>query len=222
MEFTEELYEYIENHISAEPKELHALERLSNLRMVHGRMCSGHWQGRLLKMLTEMIRPRHVLELGTFTGYATLCIAEGMKAVEKSGFYSLNEPCIDTIEVFDENEDFLRDVFSRFPEGDLINLIVGDALEVMPRLEKEKYDLIFIDADKRSYPEYLILAKQLLVSGGYILADNTLWDGHVIDAAKNDSQTLGVKKFNDMVMSDPELESVIIPLRDGLTMIRKY
>ncbi len=216
MEFNEALYEYIEAHISAEPADLHRLERLSHLRMVHGRMCSGHWQGRLLKMLTEMIRPRRVLELGTFTGYATLCMAEGMAAVNPDG-----SARIDTIEVFDENEDFLRDVFARFPHGERVNLIIGDALEVMPRLERGSYDLIFIDADKRVYPEYLELAKPLLADGGYIIADNTLWDGHVTDPSRRDPQTLGVKRFNEMVAADPQLESVIIPLRDGLTLIRK-
>lgn len=227
MRFTEELYGYIESHISNEPEGLHRLERLSNLRMVHGRMCSGHWQGRLLKMLTEMIRPRRVLELGTFTGYATLCMAEGIAALRENGDNVVKGdetslgPCIDTIEVFDENEDFLRETFAGFPEGNLINLIIGDALEVMPTLEEGAYDLIFIDADKRVYPDYLALAKPLLAAGGYIIADNTLWDGHVVEPGRHDAQTLGVKRFNDLVASDPELENVIIPLRDGLTLIRK-
>ncbi len=210
MEFTEEIYDYIESRISAEPVALHRLDRLSHLRMVHGRMCSGHWQGRLLKMLTEMIAPRRVLELGTFTGYATLCIAEGLQP----------DASIDTIEIFDENEDFLTDVFSRFDGGEKVNLIIGDALDVMPRLSTGAYGLIFIDADKRLYPQYLAEAKRLLEPGGYILADNTLWDGHVVDDTRRDPQTMGVKRFNDLVAADPELESVIIPLRDGLTLIR--
>lgn len=220
MEFTEDLYDYIEAHISAEPEGLHRLERLSNLRMVHGRMCSGHWQGRLLKMLTEMIRPGKVLELGTFTGYSTLCMAEGMLACSEESGGGV-EVMIDTIEIFDENEDFLRDVFSRFPEGRLINLIIGDAVDIMPELPGETYDMIFIDADKRLYPEYLVMAKPLLTPGGYIIADNTLWDGHVVDSGRHDPQTSGVRRFNEMVAADPELESVIIPMRDGLTLIRK-
>lgn len=225
MEFTDEIREYIEAHISAEPDALHRLDRLSNLRMVHGRMCSGHWQGRLLKMLTAMIRPRRVLELGTFTGYATLCMAEGM--ADAYGTYAgidaaagAQEHRIDTIEIFDENEDFLREVFGDSPYAAMINLIIGDALEVMPRLEAESYDMIFIDADKRLYPEYLPPAKALLAPGGYILADNTLWDGHVADPSRHDPQTLGVRRFNDLVAADPGLETVIIPLRDGLTLIR--
>lgn len=218
MDYTEELFEYIEAHISGEPEGLHQLDRLSNLRMVHGRMCSGHWQGRLLKMLTEMIRPRRILELGTFTGYATLCMAEGLAALEKN---SEERGSIDTIEIFDENEDFLRDAFRRLPGGERVNLIIGDAIEVMPRLERGAYGLIFIDADKRLYPEYLELCIPLLEPRGYILADNTLWDGHVTDSLRHDPQTLGVKRFNDIVASDSRLESVIIPLRDGLTLIRK-
>lgn len=229
MEFTEELFDYIEAHISAEPEALHRLDRLSHLRMVHGRMCSGHLQGRLLKMLTEMIRPRRVLELGTFTGYATLCIAEGLAALRSSedspniavSDSNSTEGIIDTIEVFDENEDLLKDVFAHFPNGERVNLIIGDALDVMPGLAEESYEMIFIDADKRAYPEYLTLSKRLLAPGGYIIADNTLWDGHVINPERQDPQTAGVKRFNEMVAADTDLESVIIPLRDGLTLIRK-
>ena len=203
--------EYIESHISKEPSHLRRLDRISHLRMVHGRMCSGHWQGRLLKMLTEMISPRNILELGTFTGYATLCMAEGAP----------EDARIDTIEVFDENEDFLRSVFEGYPDGEKVNLIMGDASEIMKRMDDECYDLIFIDADKRAYPDYLIEARRILRPGGFIIADNTLWDGHVIEADRNDPQTAGVKLFNDLVAGDDTLEKVIIPLRDGLTLIRK-
>lgn len=226
MEFDESLFDYIESRISAEPEALHRLERLSHLRMVHGRMCSGHWQGRLLKMLTCMVRPRRVLELGTFTGYATLCMAEGMAEAAKmapagSDGAADDARRIDTIEIFDENEDFLREIFATMPHGDLVNLIIGDALDILPGLEQGSYDLIFIDADKRLYPDYLELCVPLLSPGGYILADNTLWDGHVTDPARHDPQTMGVKRFNDLVGADPRLESVIIPLRDGLTLLRR-
>ena len=203
--------EYIESHISKEPSHLRRLDRISHLRMVHGRMCSGHWQGRLLKMLTEMISPRNILELGTFTGYATLCMAEGAP----------EDARIDTIADFDENEDFLRSVFEGYPGGEKVNLIMGDASEIMKRMDDECYDLIFIDADKRAYPDYLIEARRILRPGGFIIADNTLWDGHVIEADRNDPQTAGVKLFNDLVAGDDTLEKVIIPLRDGLTLIRK-
>lgn len=205
-----ELENYIAAHISEEPTYLHKLERISNLRMIHGRMCSGHWQGRLLKMLVEMINPRRILELGTFTGYATLSMAEGLS----------EDAAIDTIEIFDENEDFLRQVFSKAPCGDKVNLIIGDALEIMPGIPAGSYDLIFIDADKRLYPQYYTQAKRLLRSGGYIIADNTLWDGHVVEDDRRDTQTIGVKAFNNMVAADPDAEKVIIPLRDGLTLIR--
>lgn len=211
MELTERIYEYVEAHIDPEPSELHRLMRESNLRMVHGRMCSGHLQGRLLRMLVRMAGARRILELGTFTGYATLCLAEG--AGEGAS--------VDTVEVSDENEDFLREVFGRSPHGNIINLIIGDAKEVMEGMEAESYDLIFIDADKRDYPAYYTLAKRLIRRGGWIIADNTLWDGHVADEERHDPQTLGVKRFNDIVAADAEVEKVIIPLRDGLTLIRR-
>lgn len=211
MEYTEELYDYIEAHIDVAPEYLHRLERESNLRMVHGRMCSGHLQGRMLKMLTEMIKPKRILELGTFTGYATLCMAEGMAP---GGM-------IDTIEIYDENEDLLRKVFSGSTVGDRVRLIIGDALKVMPDMEAGTYDMIFIDADKRVYPEYLREGLRVLKTGGYLLADNTLWDGHVAEKGRNDPQTRGVKEFNDLVAEDERLEKVILPMRDGLTIIRK-
>lgn len=210
MELSDKIYEYIERHIDPEPAELHRLVRQSNLRMVHGRMCSGHLQGRLLKMLTELCGAERILELGTFTGYATLCLAEGAGPSGR----------VDTIEVFDENEDFLRDTFRRSEFGDRINLIIGDALKVMAAMEPESYDLIFIDADKRDYPDYYLHAKRLLKPGGVIIADNTLWDGHVVDEQRDDRQTHGVKLFNDMVAADMEVEKVILPLRDGLSLIR--
>lgn len=206
-----DLSDYIESHISSEPEYLHQLDRTSHLRMVHGRMCAGHWQGRLLKMLTEMIAPRRILELGTFTGYSTLCMAEG----------SPRDARIDTIEIYDENEEFLKGVFESTPHGEKVNLIIGDAAEILPAMEEHSYDMIFIDADKREYPRYLSEAKRILRPGGYILADNTLWDGHVADSGYHDAQTEGVRKFNDMVRDDGELEKVIIPLRDGMTLIRK-
>lgn len=215
MELTEKIYEYIDRHIDPEPEELHRLMRESNLRMVHGRMCSGHLQGRLLAMLVRLTGARRILELGTFTGYATLCLAEGAGA----------GGCVDTVEVFDENEDFLREVFGRSPYGDRINLIIGDGAEVMESMVnaggEESYDLIFIDADKRDYPEYYRWARRLVRRGGLIVADNTLWDGHVADPDRSDRQTLGVKRFNDLVGADLEVEKVIIPLRDGLTLIRR-
>ncbi len=242
MEFTEELYDYIDAHIDPEPENLHRLMRESNLRMVHGRMCSGHLQGRLLKMLVQMTGARKILELGTFTGYSAICLAEGVAAnmsetsqsnlsetsavasAEADGSGSEPKTCdgrVDTIEIFDENEDFIREGLSRTEVGELVNLIIGDAIEVMRGLKDESYDMIFIDADKRHYPEYYHEAKRLLRHGGYIIADNTLWDGHVTDPDRHDPQTSGVKEFNNIVAGDNDVERVIIPLRDGLTIIRK-
>ena len=244
MELSDELFAYIEEHIDAEPEELHQLMRKSNLRKACGRMCSGHHQGRLLKMLTLLTGATRILELGTFTGYATLCLAEGVaenlrtkrpdaenQDSEVSGSGSVLHTAeygstsaggrIDTIEIFDENEDFLREVFGKSPNGEMVNLIIGDALDVMPDLKDESYDLIFIDANKRLYPEYYAEAKRLLHPGGCIIADNTLWDGHVTDERYHDAQTEGIRRFNDIVAADTEVEKIIIPLRDGLTIIRK-
>lgn len=218
--------DYIENHIDPEPEQLRELDRLSHLKMVHGRMCSGHLQGRLLKMLVQLIGARRILELGTFTGYATLSLAEGLHQNLPSRPHSEGEmhtgrvPAVDTIEVFDENEDFLRKIFAESEYGDLINLIIGDALTEMAGMPPASYDLIYIDADKRQYPEYLSAAKRLLRPGGLLIADNTLWDGHVTDPARHDPQTVGIRRFNDQLAADPEFTKVILPLRDGLTLAR--
>lgn len=205
---------YIESHSSGEPEWLYRLNRLTNLRLLNGRMCSGAVQGRLLKMLTGMIAPRRALELGTFSGYSALCIAEGMAADGR----------LDTVEADDELEDFIREGFAHAPAeiADKITLHIGSALEAVGGMEPESYDFIFIDADKREYTDYYLAVMPLLKPGGYILADNTLWDGHVIDPAYDrDRQTMGVRRFNDTVASDPGVEKVLIPLRDGLTLIRK-
>lgn len=205
---------YIEAHSSTEPEWLYELNRRTNLRLLNGRMCSGPVQGRLLKMLTGMIAPRRALELGTFSGYSALCIAEGMPP----------DGHLDTIEADDELEDFIRDALAHAPAGTAgkITLHIGPALEVAATLQQESYDLVFIDADKREYTAYYRAVMPLLKPGGYILADNTLWDGHVIDPAYDrDRQTQGVRHFNDTVAADTRVEKVIIPLRDGLTLIRK-
>lgn len=206
-----ELEAYIERHIGAEPEHLRRLERTTNLQRINGRMCSGHIQGRLLRMLTAMIRPANVLELGTFTGYSALCIAEGMGAGGK----------LVTVEVDDELEDTIREAFASAPEGDRIELRIGDAEEVAREFPDGSFDMIFIDADKRRYPAYFREAKRLLRPGGYMIADNILWDGHVIESDRNDSQTEGVREFNRMAAADPDVEVVILPVRDGLSIIRK-
>lgn len=208
---TQNLEDYIEAHIDPEPEELRRIDRATNIRLLNGRMCSGHIQGRLLKMLVRMIRPRRVLELGTFSGYSALCMAEAL------------EPgaTLHTVEVDDELEDFIRANLASAPAGERISLHIGDAMETMRGWDDGAFDLIFIDADKRAYADYYGEALRLLRPGGFIIADNTLWDGHVVEGCRHSSQTEGIIRFNDLVASDPRVEKAIVPLRDGLTLIRK-
>lgn len=201
--------EYIEQHIDPEGEHLHRLYRATQIKLLYGRMASGHVQGRLLKMLVEMIRPKTVLEIGTFSGYSALCLAEGLQ----------EGAMLHTIEIFDEIEDFTRPWFEQSPWADKIQFHIGDAMEVVPRLGV-KFDLAFVDGNKRIYPEYYQLVKQYMNPGGYIIADNTLWDGHVLETDSNDPQTQGIIRFNDMVRDDTSVEKVILPVRDGLTLIR--
>lgn len=207
-----ELQKYIEDHIDAEPDHLHRLERRTNIHLINGRMCSGHLQGRLLKMLVSMIDPHDVLELGTFSGYSALCIAEALH----------DSATIHTVEADDELEDFIREAIASAPCGERIQLHIGDALSFAKKCKPESFDLVFMDADKRQYADYYEACPPLLRPGGYIIADNTLWDGHVVEPDHfNDRQTAGIRLFNDIVAADPRVEKVIIPLRDGLTLIRK-
>lgn len=204
--------EYVERHSSPQPEYLDRIERETNLRLVNGRMCSGHLQGRLLKMLVSMIKPDRVLELGTFSGFSALCIAEALGP----------DATLDTIEIDDELEDFIRDNLASSPCGSKVQLHIGSAEELLPGWQPDSFDLIFIDADKRRYCKDFELCLPLLKKGGYIIADNTLWDGHVVDPSKSrDPQTRGIMEFNEMLRSRTDLETVIIPLRDGLTLIRK-
>jgi len=208
---TDELERYIVAHIDAEPENLHRLYRRVNIELLYSRMCSGHVQGRLLKMLTRMIQPKHVLEIGTYAGYSALCIAEGLN----------DGATVDTIEIEDEMEDFIRRQFDDSPYGKLIRLHIGDAMQIIPSLD-EDWDMVYIDANKRFYVDYYNLLIDRLHSNAYIIADNTLWDGKVADTAANhDAQTLGIAAFNNLVADDGRVEKVIIPLRDGLTIIRK-
>ena len=205
------LDDYILAHIDPEPEYLHRLYRATNLHLLYSRMASGHLQGRLLKMLVQMIRPKRVLEIGTYSGYSALAMAEGLDEGAE----------LHTIEVNDEQEDFTRPWLEGSPYGNRIHLHIGDAMTVIPQLG-QKFDLVFIDADKRRYKDYYELAMQHLSAGGYIIADNTLWDGHVVEPPKpHDLQTLGIMEFNDWVAADQRVEKVILPLRDGLTIIRK-
>ena len=204
------LDEYILAHIDAEDDYLHALWRDSQLRLSYGQMAVGHLQGRVLKMLVRMAKPLKVLELGTFSGYATLCMAEGLGEGAE----------LHTFEVFDENEDFLRQWIGGSPYRDKIHLHLGDALQLVPQMDGQ-WDFAYIDADKREYVAYYEMLLPLMRPGGYIVADNTLWYGRVLEKPReSDVQTRGVQAFNDLVAADPRVEKVILPLRDGLTIIR--
>ena len=207
-----ELTKYVEDHISPQPEYLSRIERQTNLRLLNGRMCSGLLQGRLLKMIVEMIRPERVLELGTFSGFSALCIAEALKG----------EATLDTIEIDDELEDFIRRNLSSSECGERVTLHIGAAEDVVKKWNPATFDLIFIDADKRRYSQDFDLCLPLLRKGGFIIADNTLWDGHIIEPKYDkDKQTLALRAFNDKVVQDERLDKVILPLRDGLTIIRK-
>ncbi|MGN0213416.1 MAG: O-methyltransferase [Muribaculaceae bacterium] len=208
----EELQDYILQHIDEEPAELARLDRETHLYHLRPRMCSGHLQGRLLKMFVRMINPHRVLELGTFTGYSALCLAEGLMADDAE---------VHTVEIDDELEDFIRQHFSRSPLGKRITLHIGDANEVIPGIEGI-FDLVFVDANKRHYIDYYRMVLPRVRPGGFIIADNTLWDGKVVDWGKKlDDQTRGILEFNDFVAADNSVEKVILPLRDGLTIIYK-
>ena len=203
--------DYILSHSEPEPEYLHELWRATHLHTLHGHMVSGHLQGRLLKMLVEMIRPQRVLEVGTFSGYSALCMAEGLPDGGHLWTYEIN----------DEMEDFTRKWLENSPYHDRITFMIGDAVTEAPKLNLD-FDLAFIDGDKRNYVETYEAILPLLKNGGFLLADNTLWDGHVTDSAyDHDRQTQGIRRFNDHVAADPRTEQVILPIRDGLTLIRK-
>ncbi len=209
----EDLDDYILSHIDPEGESLARLDRDTHLFHLRPRMCSGHLQGRLLKMLVRMIAPKRILELGTFTGYSALCLAEGLP----------EDGELHTIEIDDELEDFIRTHLSQSPVGNRVHLHIGDAREVLKRLDPDhRFDLVFIDANKRQYSEYYDLVFDRVSPGGFIIADNTLWDGKVVEPGKKiDAQTQGILDFNDKIASDTRVEKVILPLRDGLTIIYK-
>lgn len=203
--------EYVTRYSDQQPDQLARLYRHTHLTRLYPRMCCEPVQGRLLKMLTTMIRPMRILELGTFSGYSTLCFAEGMPEGAE----------IHTVEIDDEAEPELRAVFDASDRAADIHLHIGDALQIIPQISDQPWDLVYIDANKRHYCEYYQLLKPLTKPGGYILADNTLWSGKVLEPEVNhDPQTRGVDAFNRLVAEDTDVEKVIIPLRDGLTLIR--
>lgn len=202
---------YILQHMDEESDYLKALYRQAHLKLINPRMTSGHLQGRLLKMLVQLARPQRVLEIGTFAGYSALCMAEGLE----------EGALLHTYEIDDELEDFTRPWIEGSPYGDKVCFHIGNALEEVPQLG-EVFDFVFMDGDKRQYMEYYEMILQHTSSGALILADNTLWDGHVVDKAYlNDRQTVAINEFNAFVAADKRVEKLILPLRDGLTMIRK-
>lgn len=208
----ESLYDYIAEHIEPEPELLKKIYRDSQVKLLHGDMSSGHLQGRLLKMLVQMIRPVQVLEIGTFTGYSALSIAEGLEEGAE----------LHTIEIDDELEELIRDNLIQSPFCNKIKLYIADANDEIPRFKDEFFDLVFIDGDKRNYWQNYELVLPKTVKGGFIIADNTLWHGKVlVEPKSNDWQTKGILEFNDKLKSDNRVEKVIVPIRDGLTLIRK-
>ncbi|GHT71336.1 O-methyltransferase [Bacteroidia bacterium] len=205
------LEEYILSHIDEEGEQLTRLNRDAHVNLLRPRMISGHLQGRMLKMFCRMISPKRILEIGTYTGYATLCMAE---ALPEDGI-------IHTIEINDEMEDFILKQFNQSPDKNKIRLHIGDAMGIIPSID-ETFDLVFIDADKRDYNSYYDIIFDKVRPGGLIIADNTLWDGKVVEeVVQNDKQTLGILEFNDKIKADTRVEKVIIPIRDGLTLIYK-
>ena len=206
----EELEKYVREHSDPEGDYLYRLYRATNIYLLHGRMASGHLQGRLLKMLVEMVRPKNILEVGTFSGYSAISMAEGLE--EGAKLY--------TFEINDEQEDFTRPWIEGSDVADKIEFIIGDAITEAPRLGVT-FDMAFIDGDKRTYIETYEMALGVMRPGGFIIADNTLWDGHVVDPEYDrDQQTIGIRHFNDYVANDNRVEKVILPVRDGLTIMR--
>lgn len=211
----EEIYRYIREHSTAQSEALRWVEKQTNIRTNHARMLSGSVQGELLRLLVKMSGASRVLELGTFTGYSTICLAS---ALPEGGH-------VDTLELNDELEDLIREGFERAGVADRISLHIGDCKKTLKGFNErlaESYDLVFIDANKREYCEYYDLVFPLVRPGGWILADNVLWDGKVCaETVSKDAQTQGILAFNEKVANDPRVENVILPLRDGLNIILK-
>jgi len=206
----EKINDYVEKHSQAEPALLQKLNRETWQKMIAPRMLSGHLQGRVLSMLSKLIHPKNILEIGTYTGYSALCLAEGMQLDGE----------LHTIDINEELFDFQRKYFDESPYGKQIFQHTGNALEIIPKLEKT-FDLVFIDADKTNYPNYLELILPKLKSGSVILSDNVLWSGKVIEKVKDDDEdTKALIKYNTLLNTHPNLETVLLPIRDGLSISR--
>ena len=206
-----QIEKYIEDHTTPESELLKELNRQTHLRTFYPRMLSGNVQGKFLEMICRMLQPKRVLEIGTFTGYSAIAMAQGLP---KDGL-------IYTLEVNGEMEDFISEFISKSGFNKKIKLLMGDALEIIPSLEEE-FDLVFIDADKEQYVEYYKLAKTKLKKGGFIITDNVLWSGKVTESSSiTDKETQGIVEFNELVKNDIEVEQVMLSIRDGLMLIRK-
>ena len=209
----ERIYKYASDHSARASEALEWLEKQTNIRTNHARMLTGAVQGELLRLIALMCGAKRILELGTFTGYSAICLAS---ALPRDGI-------LDTLELNDELEDLILEGFSKAGLEDRIRLHIGDCRELLAAMPSDRiYDLIYIDANKRDYCEYYDLVFPHLKTGGWILADNVLWDGKVCDEIPSgDRQTQGILRFNEMVAYDPRVENVILPIRDGLNIIRK-
>lgn len=210
----ENIYRYIAEHATAQSEALEWIEKQTHIRTNHARMLSGSVQGQVMRMIVQMCGAKDILELGTFTGYSAVCMASAMP----------EDGHLDTLEINDELEELILEGFGRAGLDDKISLHIGDCKESLKKFREEerRYDLVYMDANKREYCEYYELIFDMLRSGGIILADNVLWDGKVCqDPLPQDKQTLGIARFNDMIKEDRRVESVILPLRDGLNIIRK-
>ena len=207
---SEELEDYAALHSANEPELLKTLNKETHQKILQPRMLSGHFQGRVLSLLSKLVNPRHILEIGTYTGYATLCMAEGL---QKDG-------TIDTLDNNEELFDFQRKYFDMSPYGKQIFQHLGNALDIIPTLNK-KFDLVFIDADKENYINYFNIVVPLMNKGGIILSDNVLWSGKVLEPVKpNDKSTKVLLEYNKMLKEDARIETVLLPIRDGLTVSR--
>ena len=211
MNFLEDKIEdYSFSHTSNESELLNKIARETHLEVLRPRMLSGHFQGRLLSMFSNMIKPKRILEIGTYTGYSALCLAEGL----------MDDGKLFTIDINEELEDRVRQYFKESEFNDNIRFLIGDALTIIPDL-KEIWDLVFIDADKKNYTTYFDLVISAVKPGGYIIADNVLWSGKVIDDQCDDEDTIALRNFNDALMSDSRLDVILLPVRDGLMVARK-
>ncbi|MCB8994251.1 MAG: O-methyltransferase [Bacteroidales bacterium] len=209
--FNKEIWDYIESYSSPEDPLLEELNRFTHLRVIHPRMLSGKVQGKFLEFISRMIRPERILEIGSYTGYSAICLAKGLQSDGK----------LITIEISDEIAGIAKKYILKAGMEEKIELICGDALSIIPDLNEE-FDLIFIDAEKEQYCRYFELVFPKVKKGGYIIADNTLWDGKVVfEKEFKDSASIALREFNKMIINHPGLENIIIPLRDGLTLIRK-